>query len=129
MPPTQDTDPQPSTSYTSASVPLRCPNTYPKVLSLGRGRGRGNFPLANWTSLAKGCGCGIINGHDIPQTPPVQQEPERNLAVVAPTDRIQTYEGDLAPARARKPLANWTWVSLDNTWGRLNNNNNTENRP
>ena len=31
-------------------------------------------------------------------------------------------------AMARKPLANWTWVSLDNTWGRLNNNN-TENRP
>ena len=55
----------------------------------------------------KGCGCRIINGHDTPQ-----QEPEKNLAVVAPMDRIQTYEGDLAPARARNPLANWMWVSL-----------------
>ena len=82
----------------------------------------------NWRSLAKGCGCRIFNGCDIPETPPAQQEPERNLAVVAPTDRIQTYEGDLAPARTRKPLANRTWVSLDNTWGRLSNNN-IENRP
>ena len=82
--PTQD--PQPSTSYTCESAPLRCPNTYPKVLNLERGRGK--FPLANWTSLAKGHGCIIINGCDLPQTPPVQQEPERNLAVVAPTDRI-----------------------------------------
>ena len=87
MPPTQDTDPQPSTSYASASVPLRCPNTYPKVLSLERGRCRGKFPLANWTSLPKGCGHRIINGCDIPLTPPVQQEPERNLAVVGPTDQ------------------------------------------
>ena len=93
-----------------------------------KGRGRGNFPLANWTSLAKGCECRIINGYDIPQTPPVHQEPERNLAVVAPTDRIQIYEGDLAPARGRKPLANRTWVSLGNTWGRPNNNS-TDNRP
>ena len=113
MPPSLD--PQPSTSYTSESAPLRCPNTYPKALNLGRGRGKGKFPLANWTSLAKGHGCGIINGCDIPQTPPVQQEPERNLAVVPPTYKIQTYEGDLALARTRKPLANWTWVSLDNT--------------
>ena len=97
------------------------------MLSSGRGRDRGNFPLTNWTSLSKGHGHGIIKGCDIPQTPPVQQEPERNLVVVAPTDRIQTYEG-LAPARARKPLANWTWVSLDNRWSRFNNNN-TENRP
>ena len=95
------------------------PNTCPKVLSSGRGRGRGNFPIANWASSAKGCGCGINNRCDIPKTPPVQQEPERNLAVVTPTDRIQTYKGDLALARTRRPLANWTWVSLDNTWGRL----------
>ena len=73
----------------SASTPLRRPNTYPKTLSSGRGRG--NFPLANWTSAAKGCGCKFINGHDLPQAPPVQQEPvKRNLAIVAPTDRIQT---------------------------------------
>ena len=126
MPPMQDTDPQPSTSYASASAPLRCPNTYPNVLNLGRGRGRSNFPPANWTSLVKGCGCRITNGHDIPQTPSVQQEQERHLAIVEPTDRIQTY-GDPALARARKPLANWTWVSSDNTWDRLNDS--TENRP
>ena len=60
-------------------MPLRRPNTYPKVLSLGRGRG--NFPLANWTSVAKGHGCRFINGDDIPQPPPENQEPmvERNL--------------------------------------------------
>ena len=126
MPPTQD--PQSSTSCASESVPLRHPNTYPKVLNLGRGKGKGKFPLSNWTSLEKGCGCRISNGSDIPQTPPIQQEPEKNLAVVAPMDRIQTYEGDLAKARTRKPLANWTYVSLDNTWGRLNNKN-IENRP
>ena len=60
------------------------------------GRGRGKAPLANWTSVAKGCGCGIF----INQTP---QESE--IAVVPPTpthkfvhpdrikhtDRVQTY--------------------------------------
>ena len=79
----------------------------------------------------------------------MQQEPERNLAVVAPTDRnvhtdrIQTYEGDPAPIRPRKPLANWTWVSLGNNPNRptvdeitknqlqwhIFSDNNTENRP
>ena len=50
----------------------------------------------------------------------MQQEPERNLAVVAPTDsivhtdRVQTYEGDLAQSRPRNSLANWTWVDLGN---------------
>ena len=47
-------DPQPSTSYMNESAPLRCPNTYPKVLNLGRGRGKGKAPLANWTSVVKG---------------------------------------------------------------------------
>ena len=58
-------DPQPSTSYANESAPLRCPNTYPKVLNLRRGRDKGKAPLANWTSVIKGCGCGII----IDQTP------------------------------------------------------------
>ena len=124
IPLTQDTAPQPSISYASASAPLRCPNTCPNILHLGRGRG--NFPLANWTSLAKGCGCGLINTHDILQTPPVLQEPEKNFAIVAPTDRIQIYEGDLALGNARKPLVNWTWVRLGDTMGRLTNNNRTE---
>ena len=106
-------DQQPSTSYTSESIPLRHPNAYPKVLNLGRGRGKGKATLANWTSMIKGCGHGII----INQTP---QEPDRNLAVVPTTDRtahtnrVQTYEGDLTPTRPKAPLANWTSVSLGN---------------
>ena len=116
-------DPQPSTSYPYATTLIRRPNTSPNVLSLGGGRG--NFPLANCTSVAKGCGRGFINRCDIPQTPPVHQEPvERNLAVVAPTDRVQTYEGSLAPSTSRKDLANWSWVRLGNTRARLTNNNN-----
>ena len=116
-------DSQPSTSNPSTSAPLRRPITYPKGLSLGRGRG--NFPLDNWTSVAKGSGCRFINGCDIPQTPPVHQEPvERNLAVVASTDRVQTNEGNLAPSTARKDLANWSRVRHSNTRAGLTNNNN-----
>ena len=37
--------PQSSSSKASTSAPLGQPNTYPRVLTLGRGRG--NFPLAN----------------------------------------------------------------------------------
>ena len=47
-------DPQLSTSYTNESAALRCPNTYPKVLNLGRGRGKGKAFLANWASVVKG---------------------------------------------------------------------------
>ena len=89
------------------------------------GRGGGNFPLANWTNVAKGCGCGFINEHNITQAPPVNQEPtvERNLAIVAPINRVQTYEGNLAQIKSRKDLANWSWVTLGNTRTRLTNNN------
>ena len=96
-------DPQPRTSYASKSAPLRWPNTVPKVLNLGRGRGKGKFPLANWTSVVKGHGHGFID-----QTPP---EPEKNLAIVSSTDRsvhmdrLQTYEGDPAPTRPRGPIS------------------------
>ena len=62
----------------------------------------------------------------MPQTPKVQQEPEKILAVVAPTDRVQTYVRNLVPDKTRKPLANWTWVRLGNTMGRLTNNNRME---
>ena len=85
--------------------------------------------------------CGII----IDQTP---QEPDRNLAVIPPTDRIvhmdryQIYEGDPTPTRPTVPLANWTSVCLRNnsnrptveeiTGGQLQWNmfsdNNTDNR-
>ena len=95
------------------------------------GRGRGNFPLANWTSVAKGHGCRFINGYDIPQSPPVHQEPvERNLEVVAPTDRVQTSVGNLSSSTTRKDLTNWSWVRLSNTRARPthNNNNRTEQR-
>ena len=90
-----------------ASTPLRRPNAWPKVLTYGRGRGR--FPLANWTSVTKG------HGHnsrcDTSEALPLLnniQEPvvERNLTVVAPTDRVQSYEGNLVPSKARKILAN-----------------------
>ena len=61
------------------SALLRRPNTWPKVLTCGRGGGK----LHN-------------SRYDISQAPPLlnNQEPiaERNLTVVAPTDRVQTYE-------------------------------------
>ena len=66
--------------------------------------------------MIKGCRHRLI----IDQTP---QEPDRNLAVVLPTDmivcidRVQTYEGDPTSTRPRVPLANWTSVSL---WNNLN---------
>ena len=91
--------------------------------------------------MIKGCGHGFLIG----QTP---QEPDINLAVVPPIDRIvhidrvQTYEGDPTPTRPRAPLANWTSVSLGNNpnwptidemiWAKLQWNmfsdNNTDNR-
>ena len=113
-------------------LPLRRPNTWPKVLSCGRSRGK--FPSANWTSVTKGCGCRLNSGCDIPQAPPLlnnnNQEPtvERNLTVVAPTDRVQTDEGNLAPSKSKKDLANWSWVRLGNTRARLTNNNRAEQR-
>ena len=126
-----DMDQQPSTSTPSTSSPLRRPNTLPKALSFGRGRG--NFPVTNWTSVAKGRGCRFISKYDAPQAPPVHQEPtvERNLAIVAPTNRVQTYEWNRTPSKSRKDLANWSWVRLGNTRARLaknNNNNRMENK-
>ena len=117
-------DQQPSTSNPNTSTPLKRPNAYPKVLCLGRGRGK--FPLANWMGVSKGCGCELLKEHDIPQAPSVHQEPmvERNLAIAAPTDRLQIYEGNLAQSKSRKDLANWSWVRLGNTKASLTNNNN-----
>ena len=111
-----------------ATAPLRRPNTWPKVLTCVRGRGK--FPLASWTSVTKGCGHN--SGHDISEAPPLlnNQDPnaDRNPAVVVPTDRVQTYQGDLAPSKSRKDLANWTWVRQGNTRAKLTNNNRTEHR-
>ena len=74
------------------------------------GRCRGKLPLAKWTSMIKGHGCRL----DISQAPPLlnnhnqEATAERNLKVVALTDRVQTYEGNLAPSKSRKDLANWS---------------------
>ena len=71
------------------------------------GRGSSIYPLANWTSVIKGCGCGIF----INQTP---QKPE--IAVVPPSDKVIHMDSvqtcDKLPAQPRpiKPLANWTSV-------------------
>ena len=119
-----DKDQQPSTLTL-----LRRSNTWLKVLTCGRGRGK--FPLANWTSVAKGHGHGLNRRYDIPKAQPVHQEPtvERNIAIVAPKDRVQTYEGNLGPSESRKDLANWSLVRLGNTRARLmNSNNRTEQR-
>ena len=62
--------PEPSTPYVNESALLRHPTTYPKILNLGRGRGKGKAPLANWTSVVKEQGHRII----IDQTP---WEPEK----------------------------------------------------
>ena len=53
-------DPQPSTSYMNESAPLRCPNTYPKVLHLERGRGKGKASLTNLRGVVKEQGHVII---------------------------------------------------------------------
>ena len=98
------------------------------VLSFARGRGK--FPLASSINVTKGCGCRLNSGCDLPQAPPVHPEPtlERNLAVVVHTDKVQMYEGNLAPSKSKKDLANWSWVRLGNTRARLTNNNRTEQR-
>ena len=73
----------------------------PKVLTCGRGRGK--FPLANWTSVSKGCGPGLNSRCDVSEGPPLinSQDPnaDRNQAIVVPPNRVQTYEGDLAPGQ------------------------------
>ena len=78
-----DADQQPITT-----APLRRPNTWPKVLTCGRGRGK--FPLANWTSVTKGCGQRHNSRCHISEGPPLvkNQEPieERNSAVAIPTE-------------------------------------------
>ena len=82
-------DPQPSTSFdTYANQTLRRPNTYPKVLTFGRGK---LVPLASGT-MTMGCRHAIY----LHQTPPVK---EPAVAVVSPSpDRgvhsecVQTYD-------------------------------------
>ena len=55
--------------------------------------GKGKFPLVNWTSVAKGQGHNSQNdGHEISST-----NAERNSAVMAPINRLQTYPAELPP--------------------------------
>ena len=63
------------------------------------------------------------------QEPIVDRIVDRNLAIVAPTDRIQTYEGNLAPGKPRMDLANWTWVRLGDTRARITNKHRMEQGP
>ena len=49
---TPEKNPQPSTSYAREDAPLRRPNTYPKVLTFGRGN---MAPLASWNNITLGC--------------------------------------------------------------------------
>ena len=61
-------DPQPSTSIgTYASDTLRRPNTYPKVLTFGRGK---LAPLASGTGITIGCGCGLHRDETFPVREP-----------------------------------------------------------
>ena len=77
-------NPQPSTSYAREDAPLRRSNTYPKVLTFGRG----NMALqASWNNVILGCRCRLNINH----TP---QEGTPNVALVSPdkiihTDRVQ----------------------------------------
>ena len=62
----------------------------PKVLTCRKGK----FPLANWTSVAKGEGHnGQNDGHDISSTSFPIRDPntERKSTVMTPINRSQTY--------------------------------------
>ena len=95
--------------YASEPTPLRRPNTYPKVLTFGRGN---IAPLSNRTNAPIGCGHRL----NIDQT--CQKEKETSIAVVPPsdkiihTDRVQTYDEIPALVRPRHLLANWTSIRL-----------------
>ena len=116
-----DTDQQ-----TTIPAPLRRPNTWPKVLICGRGRGK--FLLANWTNEAKGYRTN--DGHDISDAPPSlnNQNIERNPSVMAHINRQQTHPSVPSPCKSRKELANWTWVRLGNPRAKINNTDIVEQR-
>ena len=88
---------QPSTSSdTHVSETLRKSNTYPKVLTFGRGK---LVPLANGTSITMGCGCGIhINPAPSVREPPVALVPLSTDRIVH-NDRVQTYDDLPVPVR------------------------------
>ena len=66
--------------------------------------------------MTKGCGHRHNSGHDISEATLLlnnqDSNAERSSAVVIPTDRVQTCQGDLASSKSRKDLANWTWDRL-----------------
>ena len=90
---------------TMAAAPLRRPNTMLKLLTCRKGK----FPLANWTSVAKGQGHNSQNnGQDIPSYSFQRRDPqaERNSIVMAPINSSQTYPAVLPPCKSRKESAN-----------------------
>ena len=95
-------DPQPSTSFGTRET-LRRPNTYPKVLTFGRGN---LAPLASRTGLTMGYRCRI----HLHQTSPVR---EPAIVVVPPSpdrivynDSLQMYDELPVPVRPRHALTN-----------------------
>ena len=96
----------------------------PKVLTCRKGK----FPLANWTSVAKGQGNNAPkeiqdDRHDISNTlfPRRDLDTERDPVVMASIYRSQTYPPILTFHKPRKELANWTWVRLGNPKPKINN--------
>ena len=92
------------------------PNTYPKVLTFGRGK---LAPLASGTGITIGCKCRI----HIDQTASVR-EPAIAIVPLSPdksvyNDRVQTYDEPPAAVRPRHALANWTSIRLGNDPNRL----------
>ena len=88
---------------------MRRPNTYPKVLTFGRGK---IAPLASGTRITIGHRCGL----HIDQTAPVK---ETAIAVIHPSpdkivynDRVQVYDEPPAVVRPRHALAYVTSIRL-----------------
>ena len=76
---TPKNDSQPSTSYAREDTLLR-PNTYPKVLTFGRGK---IALLAIWNNVSKGHRCGLNINHTPQVGVPI-------VAVVSPDKNIHT---------------------------------------
>ena len=115
-------NPQPRTS----SGTLRKPNTYPKVLTFGRGV---LAPLSNGFTMGHGHRHG--HGCNINQTP---QPGAPKVAMVSPDrvltpDRVQIHDEMPALVRPQHALANWTSMRLGNDPNTQQNNtqqNNTQ---
>ena len=92
-------------------APLISLNTMPKVLTSRKGK----YPLAKWTSVAKGQGNNQPketqkDRHDLSNIPVQEGDPdaERGSVMMLSINRSQTYSPVLPPCKPRKGLANWT---------------------